>query len=84
MIPLIRADLALSATEIGALTSFPVVLFGAGALLGSLFISRLGVRRTLIGGLVLVALSAALRGAGWDVLILFGATLIMGVGVAVL
>ena len=84
VLPLIRSDLHLSATALGLLVSLPVALFSLAALPGSLLIARLGILRTLTGGLLLVALGAALRGAGTSAAILFVATAVMGFGVAIM
>lgn len=42
LLPLIRAELHLSATAVGVLISLPVALFSLAALPGSLLIARLG------------------------------------------
>jgi len=84
LLPLIRADLHLSATAVGVLISLPVALFSLAALPGSLFIARLGTKRTLVGGLLIVALGAALRGASPGTAALFAATTLMGFGVAIM
>ena len=84
VIPLIRADLGFSATEIGFLSSLPVVLFALASLPASLLIARLGTRTTLTCGLILVTIGSALRGASWDAATLYGTTIIMGLGVAIM
>jgi CP family cyanate transporter-like MFS transporter len=84
VLPLIRSDLHLSATAVGLLVSLPVALFSLAALPGSLLIARLGVLRTLAGGLLIVALGAALRGVGMSAISLFAATVVMGFGVAIM
>jgi CP family cyanate transporter-like MFS transporter len=84
VIPLIRADLGFSATEVGFLSSLPVVLFALAALPGSLLIARLGTRTTLIWGLLFVTIGSALRGASWEAATLYGTTVIMGIGVAIM
>jgi CP family cyanate transporter-like MFS transporter len=84
VIPLIRRDLGLSATEIGLLSGLPVLLFAAAALPGSLLIARLGSRATLVLGLVIVAAGSALRGLEGGALLLFAATALMGAGVAIM
>lgn len=84
VLPLIRSDLHLSASAVGLLVSLPVALFSAASLPGSLLIARLGAVRTVIGGLLLVALGAALRGISPNAAALFGATIIMGCGVAIM
>jgi CP family cyanate transporter-like MFS transporter len=84
LLPLIRSDLHLSATAVGLLISLPVALFSLAALPGSLLIARLGTLRTLVGGLLIVALGAALRGVSPNTVTLFGATIVMGFGVAIM
>lgn len=84
VMPLIHRDLHLSETLVGALSSLPVLLFAAVAVPGSLIISRVGARRTILLGLLLVAVGSGLRGllptAWW----LFTTTLVMGVGIAIM
>jgi CP family cyanate transporter-like MFS transporter len=84
LLPLIRSDLHLSATAVGMLISLPVALFSLAALPGSLLISRLGTLPTLVGGLLIVALGAALRGVSPNASTLFAATAVMGCGVAII
>ncbi len=84
VIPLIRRDLGLSATEIGLLSGLPMLLFAIAAVPGSLLIARLGSRTTLILGLFVAALGGALRGAPGSATQLFGATVLMGAGVAIM
>ena len=62
LLPLIRSDLHLSATAVGLLISLPVALFSLAALPDSLLIARLGSVPMLVGGLLMVALGAGLRG----------------------
>ena len=83
VIPLIHRDLHLDETAVGALVSLPVLLLAAAAVPGALLIAKLGVRSALLVGLAAVALFGALRGVGPNPIVLFGATLLMGVGVAV-
>jgi len=84
VIPLIHQDLRLSETAIGALTSLPVLLLAFAAVPGSLLIARTGLRRTLLLGLVIVAVFGAARGTASSATVLFASTLLMGVGIAVL
>jgi MFS transporter, CP family, cyanate transporter len=83
VIPALRAEFRLSGTEIGILTGLPVVLFAAAALVGSRLVARLGAVAAVIVGLLLTALGSALRGITGDVWILFAATVVMAIGVAV-
>ena len=83
VIPTLRSEFGLSGTEVGMLTSLPIILFAAAALIGSRLVGRLGAVAAAIAGLLLAALGSALRGAAADVLTLFAATIVMGAGVAV-
>jgi MFS transporter, CP family, cyanate transporter len=83
LIPLIHHDLHLDEKAVGALVSLPVLLLAIGAVPGSLLIAKLGVRGALMAGLGFIALFGALRGLGPSTSVLFGATFLMGVGVAV-
>jgi CP family cyanate transporter-like MFS transporter len=84
VLPAIQADLQMSGTQIGILSGLPVVLFAIAAVPGSLLIARLGALFTLVAGLLLTALGAATRGAFPSLAVLYGATILMGAGVAVM
>ncbi|MFL9826363.1 CynX/NimT family MFS transporter [Rhodoplanes sp. SY1] len=84
VIPMIRDDLALSATEVGILTGIPSVLFALAAIPGSLLIARFGALTTLLVGLLATAAGSALRGVAPDIWLLYGATVVTGFGVAVM
>ena len=84
LLAIIQTDLQLTGTQIGILSSLPVVLLGVAALPGSLLIARFGALTTLIIGLLVTALGGALRGALPNVTALFAATIVMGAGVAVM
>jgi len=84
VIPLIHHDLNLNATQIGVLTGLPSMLLAFAAVPGSLLIARLGVRGAMIVGLALTAVGGAARGAYPDVGWLYGMTIVMAAGVAVL
>jgi MFS transporter, CP family, cyanate transporter len=84
LIPLIHRDLHLDEKAVGALVSLPVLLLALAAVPGSLLIARVGVRGALLAGLGLVAVFGALRGAGSSTAILFSATFLMGIGIAVI
>ena len=83
LIPLIHHALHLDEKAVGALVSLPVLLLAVAAVPGSLLIAKLGVRGALMAGLGFVAVFGALRGAGPSTEVLFSATFLMGVGVAV-
>jgi MFS transporter, CP family, cyanate transporter len=84
VLPLIHRELALSERAIGALSGLPPLLFGLGAVPGSLLIAKLGAQRAAIAALLLVAAASAARGIGPSVPMLFAMTGIMSVGVAIL
>jgi len=83
LIPLIHRELHLDEKAVGALVSGPVLILAIAAVPGSLLIAKLGARGALLVGLGLVALFGALRGFGPSAPVLFSATFLMGVGVAV-
>jgi MFS transporter, CP family, cyanate transporter len=83
VITLIQADLSLSGTQIGVLSGLPTLLFGVTALIGSLLIARFGAVPTLVVGMTIAGIGACLRGALLDVAILYGATVLMSAGIAV-
>jgi len=83
VIPVLRSEFHLTGTDIGILSGLPVVLFAAAALAGSRLVARVGVGAAVVAGLFLTALGSALRGGASNVLFLFAATVVMGIGVAV-
>jgi CP family cyanate transporter-like MFS transporter len=83
LIPLIHRELHLDEKSVGALVSLPVLLLAIAAVPGSLLIAKLGVRGALVAGLGFIAVFGALRGLGPSTPVLFTATFLMGVGVAV-
>jgi CP family cyanate transporter-like MFS transporter len=84
VIPLIHDDLHLSETQVGLLMGLPLATFAIAALPGSLLVARLGALRTLVIGMVIAALAGSGRGAAFDILTLYAATLVMGFGVAIM
>ncbi|TMC81851.1 MAG: MFS transporter [Chloroflexi bacterium] len=83
LIPLIHRELHLDEKAVGAFVSGPVLLLAIAAVPGSLLIAKLGIRGALVTGLGAIALFGALRGFGPSAPVLFSATFLMGVGVAV-
>ena len=83
-IPSIHDDLHLSATEVGILTGLPSMLLALAAVPGSLLIAQLGAAPALVAGLILCAVGGALRGSVPDINVLYGMTVIMGAGVAIM
>jgi CP family cyanate transporter-like MFS transporter len=84
LIRLIHDDLHMSETEVGILSGLPIVLFVLAAVPGSLLIARLGATTTLVAGLLVTALGCALRGFAPDFALLCAATVVTGLGVAVM
>jgi len=82
LIPLIHRDLHLDEKAVGALLSLPVLLLALASVPGSLLIAKIGIRGALVAGLGFVAIFSALRGAD-STPVLFAASFLMGVGVAV-
>lgn len=82
LLPSIHRSLPLNESEIGAVSSLPILLLATATILGSLLIARLGARRAIIIGLFLIAAGGALRGLGPSVAVLFAMTFVMGVGIA--
>lgn len=82
--PLLHASFHINETWISLLTTLPVLLFALIAIPGSYLITRLGLYRALLIGLVLTGLGAGLRGAAPDRWMLLAMTLVMGVGIAVI
>ena len=84
VLPLIHHDLHLDEKTVAALAGLPVLLFGLMAVPGSLLIARIGARRAVVVGVLVVAIGSALRGVGPSVPMLFAMTALMGAGVAVM
>lgn len=84
VISLIQSDLKLSGTEIGILTGIPVILFALAAAPGSLLIEHVGVRWTLVSGLLIAALGSGLRALAPETYSLYAATVLMSGGIAIM
>jgi CP family cyanate transporter-like MFS transporter len=84
VLPLIHDDLHLSETQVGLLIGLPVALFAVAAVPGSLLIARLGASLTMLAGMIVTALGAGGRGFAADVWTLYGATMLMGLGIAIM
>lgn len=84
VIPLLHADLHLSETQIGWLSSLPPMLFAIAAVPGALLIARVGLIPALLVGLLLNALGGAARGAIPDAAFLYVSSIVMAAGVAIM
>lgn len=83
VVPLLHADLHLSETSIGWLSSLPPMLFAIAAVPGALIIARFGMVPALFVGLLLTATGSAARGAIADAAFLYASTIAMAAGVAI-
>ena len=63
VVPLLHADLHLSETDIGWLSSLPPMLFAIAAVPGAMLIARFGIVPALVVGLLLNAAGSAARAA---------------------
>ena len=84
VVPLLHADLHLSETGIGWLSSLAPLLFAIVAVPGALLIARFGVVPALLLGLLLNAAGSAARGALPNTVSLFAATIVMTAGIAIM
>jgi len=80
--PTIGEAMDLGQAAMGALTTLPTLLLAAFAIPGAFITARLGARRTVVWGLMATAGASALRGAAPGPTTLFGATFLMGMGIA--
>ncbi len=82
MMETIRLDLGLTSSTVGVLASIPTACMGIVPLLGGWMIVRLGIGRGLQGALLLVALGSAGRWLTVHESVLFFATFLGSVGIA--
>jgi MFS transporter, CP family, cyanate transporter len=82
LLPDIRADLHLSATVAGLLTTLPVICFGAFAPVLPRLARRVSLERILVACAIATVVAAGLRGAGTTAA-LFVASLLAGIAVAI-
>jgi CP family cyanate transporter-like MFS transporter len=83
VLPLIHRDLKLSETGVAVLTGLPIFLLAAAAIPGSLLIARLGARRAMVAGILVIAVTSGLRGVGPTTAVLFAMTFLMAIGIAI-
>ncbi|HEF5874956.1 TPA: MFS transporter [Burkholderia cenocepacia] len=81
VLALIQRDFSLSTVAVGALSSLPLLAFAAFSPISSAIARKVGLERTIVGALALVALGIALRSSGTAWLLYFG-TAVIGVGIA--
>lgn len=83
LIERIAADLDLSRASISLTTVLPVMFMGLLAPLAPRLALRFGLERTLLGCLLLLTLSLAMRLVGSSSVVLIGSAALVGVGIAV-
>src|ERR1700680_3217146 len=83
VVPLLHADLHLSETGIGWLSSLAPMLFAIAAVAGAVLIARFGIGPALVMGLLLNAIGGAARGAIPNATFLFASTVVMAAGVSI-
>ncbi len=79
---LIQNDLGMSHTQMGILTTLPLLAFSTASLLTSRLTSRFGLEKSLMIGVIMIGAGTLLRGMN-GVLLLYTATVIMGGGIAI-
>jgi CP family cyanate transporter-like MFS transporter len=84
VVPLLHADLHLSETGIGWLSSLPPMLFAAAAVPGALLIARFGLIPALLVGLLLNAAGSAARAVTPNAAFLYASTIVMAAGVSIM
>lgn len=83
IIPLIRDDLHMTGTEIGALSGIPMILLAAAALPGSALVGWFGALQAVMAGLLITAAGDALRGLATNIGVLFATTALTSIGIAI-
>jgi MFS transporter, CP family, cyanate transporter len=84
VVPLLHADLHLSETDIGWLSSLPPMLFALAAIPGAVLIARFGIVPVLVIGLLLNALGSTARAALPNAAALYATTMVMAAGVSIM
>ena len=84
VVPLLHADLHLTETDIGWLSSLPPMLFAIAAVPGAMLITRFGVVPALVVGLLLNVAGSAARAALPDATALYASTIVMAAGVSIM
>jgi len=84
VLPLMRAELGMSETQVGLLVGLPLATLAIAAVPGSLSIAKWGALRTVLIGLFVTAVAGMLRSVVGSVWPLYFFTLLMGFGIAVM
>src|SRR5690554_5752087 len=81
LIDMIRADVKLSETLLGLLTTLPLIAFGVVSTITPLFTKRFGIGNTLMGALVLLIIGIVTRSLGSTFFLYLG-TVFLGIAIA--
>lgn len=84
VVPLLHADLHLSETDIGWLSSLPPMLFALAAIPGAVLIARFGIVPALVIGLLINAVGSTARAALPNAAVLYASTMVMAAGVSIM
>ena len=83
LLPSIQEDVAIAHATAGLLTALPLLCMGLAAFVTGRIVDRLGASMAVGGALALVAVAGLLRAVAPEPLPIFGATLLIGVGIGV-
>jgi len=79
----IRTDLGLGHAEVSFLVTVPALCMGLFALLAAPLSERLGRGRVILWAVFIVGIATAARIWGMNPLVLFGSTILVGIGIAI-
>src|SRR5690606_3451268 len=82
IVGVIQSDLGMTHTQMGVLTTLPLVAFSTASLFTSRLTKRFGLEMSLMIGVIMIGVGTALRGMG-GIPLLYAATVLMGAGIAV-
>ncbi|MAM59129.1 MAG: MFS transporter [Salinicola sp.] len=80
----IAESLSLGSAAVGALTTVPYVVLALSMMLAVRFARRIGMLRALVLALIIVAIGSGARGLTLSAPVLFTASVVMGLGLAVM
>ena len=83
VLPLIQHDLGLSYTETGVLTALPILVLGCCAWPAGLLVGRIGGRRCVTIGLILLSLGTFLRVLWPSIITLYCFTILLSLGITI-
>lgn len=82
IVGLIQSDLGMTHTQMGILTTLPLIAFSTASLFTSRLTNRFGLETSLMIGVIMIGTGTVLRGMG-GIPLLYAATVVMGAGIAV-